>query len=157
MMGVTFHGPPPDISEDKIVPFNVLQSLSLDVFTDHDSGHPELPSSVTSELGLWRSSRPAIGGGAATWVDVVTKWKAPEIVTPPVVVTGDSDAGITEHGVIDLTMQLWSDAFAWSYGVDVEGNRLNNDLSNKTGTELPLTWRDFDELYMAPPFVGTSA
>jgi len=161
MMGATFKGPPPDISDDKIVPFDVLQSQSLDVFTNHDTGHPALPPTVSFQPDTWKSAPPPQGGGAAAaWEGVVAKWAAPDLAVPPVPVVGGEDVAEQKPvDVVGLTMGLWSGALGWTYGADVPdptSNQLNNDLRGK-GSDQPLVWRDFEKLYMAAPLVGVSA
>ncbi len=158
MMGASFHCPPPLISKDKLVPFDVLEANSLDVFTNADAKvpggdeHPQLNGDVVMQGRTWNSASPTqdITDKSKQWKIVRSVWKQPEIAIVP---SAPDDA---VQDALDATAALWSDAFGWDLGNGE--NRLANELhqSSREGVE-PIVWRELEELYMAPPFVGVAA
>lgn len=157
-MGASFHCPPPLISKDKLVPFDVLEASSLDVFTNADAKvpggdeHPQLNGDVVMQGRTWNSASPTqdTTDKAKQWKIVRSVWKQPEIAIVP---SAPDDA---VQDALDATAALWSDAFGWDLGNGE--NRLANELhqSSREGVE-PIVWRELEELYMAPPFVGVAA
>ena len=159
MMGATFKGPPPDISDDKSVPFDVLKSLSLDVFTDHDTGKPSLPPIVSFQIDMWKSTQPRQSGGASSWTDVVERWKAPDWAAPTALFPEGDKTDPEPVDVVGLAMSIWSDVMDWGLGggaPDPTRNQLKNDLYFKEDASVPMVWSDFESLYMAAPLVGVS-
>jgi hypothetical protein len=166
MTGASFHCPPPSISDDKLVPFDVLASSSVDVFTnadddnpnDNQSEHPKLNGDVVVQDGAWNSVAPAtdekdkVKNKAKPWETVRDTWKAPGIKVTPAAGVDGGEAGIRD--VLDATAVLWSEAFGWDVGD--KDNCLKNEVKSNV-VPAPLVWEDFVGQYMAAPLVGVVA
>jgi hypothetical protein len=155
VMGASFHCPPPVISADKLVPFDVLQSNSVDVFTNADADvpggdeHPKLNGDVVVQSGAWDSTRPVteVGNKAKPWEAVKEVWMAPDILFSGV----KSDDVVQD--VLDATAALWSEAFGWGdFGGGGE-NQLKSQV-NVREKIMPIVWDEFEGVYMAPPLIG---
>jgi hypothetical protein len=157
MMGASFQAPAPQISDDILVPIQVLKSLALDVFTDKDrpndgtgDGHPKIPPDIVRQSAEWNSVQPT--AGEPRWKNAVTAWMTPDITIP-------ATADMVQTPV-DVSMALWNDCFGWASTVtdeqDVSVNQLRNQLTG-TGDQEPLVWKDFEMLYMSAPLIGATA
>ena len=155
VMGASFHCPPPVISPDKLVPFDVLQSNSVDVFTNADADvpggdeHPKLNGNVVVQSSAWNSAQPIteVGNKAKPWETVKEVWMAPDIV-----LSGIKSDDIVQD-VLDATAALWSEAFGWgAFGAGGE-NQLKSQV-NAREKITPIVWDEFEGVYMAPPLIG---
>ncbi|GAW19373.1 hypothetical protein ANO14919_088590 [Xylariales sp. No.14919] len=206
MVGASFGAPPSEISEDKIVPIDVVASSSLDVFQPSDPLRPVLNGDVViQDSTIWSPAKPT--AGPEQWATVKAQWMNPDIViprppsdtlpsdgnvaqAPPTTreVTGETeqppDAG-EDRGdiepppptaeepvepaeplppveaykdVVDVAMELWSSAFEWAFdpsGGAPQSNQLRNEVSAKH--DDVLVWKEFEDQYMAAPFIGVPA
>ena len=153
MMGASFHCPRPDISNDKLVPVDVLSSNSSDVFTERDEKyngaddeHPELNRDIVVQDGAWKSEQPLVN----TWNVAKLAWKGE--ITATKIGTADKNAAKGVQDAMDVAT-LWSDAFGWDL---MSENCLKNQVSPQEKI-MPLVWDQFEELYMACPLVGVEA
>ena len=116
LMGLTIKAPPPVLSPDLIQPFNALEAMSENVFTDldekthqtandaneHDGWSPSIPTTTTpapSVAWLPAARMNSSTDAAAQWEAVSTAWQAPTL-------------GATN--VAKTALSAWQAAFGWA-------------------------------------------